>query len=137
MITQYGAMAWRKAAAGGSEILLITSRETKRWVIPRGNPIAGLSPSQAAAQEAWEEAGIKGETREEAIGVYRYEKRRLDGSLVPTEVQVFAMRVVEEAEAWPEDKERERRWFTPDEAAEAVDEAELKSLLGKLGQEGA
>jgi 8-oxo-dGTP pyrophosphatase MutT (NUDIX family) len=129
MITQYGALAWRETAAGGRQILLITSRETKRWVIPRGNPIPGLSPPEAAAQEAWEEAGIRGETSAEAIGAYRYEKRRPDGSSVPAEVHVFAMRVREEAEAWPEAKQRERRWFSPAEASEAVDEPELKTLL--------
>jgi 8-oxo-dGTP pyrophosphatase MutT (NUDIX family) len=137
MIAQYGVMACREAEGGGRQVLLITSRETKRWVIPRGNPIAGLSPAEAAAQEAWEEAGIKGETGTEAIGAYRYDKRRLDGSFVPAQVQVFAMRVAEEADKWPEAKERERRWFTPAEAAEAVDEPDLKALLGKIAQEGA
>jgi 8-oxo-dGTP pyrophosphatase MutT (NUDIX family) len=134
MITQYGVIAWKEAESGGRQVLLITSRETKRWVIPRGNPIAGLAPSEAAAQEAWEEAGIKGETGAEPIGAYRYDKRRLDGSTVPAEVKVFAMRVGEEAGTWPEAKQRDRRWFAPAEAAEAVDEPELKDLLARAGQ---
>ena len=137
MITQYGVIAWKESDGGGRQVLLITSRDTKRWVIPRGNPIPGLSPPEAAAQEAWEEAGIKGETDSEAIGAYPYDKRRLGGLLVPAEVQVFAMRVSEEAESWPEAKQRERRWFSPAEAAEAVDEKELGALLARLGQEGA
>ncbi len=136
MITQYGVMAWRAAEDGARQILLITSRETKRWVIPRGNPIAGLSPAAAAAQEAWEEAGIKGEVGGQALAAYRYEKRRPDGTSVPAKVQVFAMQVREEADSWPEANERERRWFSPAEAAGAVDEPELKALLGKLDQEG-
>jgi 8-oxo-dGTP pyrophosphatase MutT (NUDIX family) len=131
MITQYGVIAWKEAEGGGRQVLLITSRETKRWVIPRGNPIAGLSPSDAAAQEAWEEAGIRGETGTEAIGAYRYDKRRLDGSTVPAEVRVFAMRVRKEAETWPEAKQRERRWFSVEEAAGAVEEPELKKLLSR------
>ena len=129
MITQYGVIAWKAADDGARQVLLITSRDTKRWVIPRGNPIAGLSPPEAAAQEAWEEAGIKGETVAEATGAYPYEKRRVGGAFVPAEVLVFAMRVGEEAEDWPEAKQRERRWFSPAEAAEAVDEPELKDLL--------
>jgi len=137
MITQFGVMAWKQSEGGGRQILLITSRETKRWVIPRGNPIAGLSPSQAAAQEAWEEAGIRGETGAEALGVYPYEKRRFDGSSVPAEVQVFAMRVSEEADAWPEAKQRERRWFSPAEAAALVDEPDLKALLSRSDYERA
>ena len=136
MITQYGVIAWKESDGGGRQVLLITSRDTKRWVIPRGNPISGLSPPQAAAQEAWEEAGIRGETDDEALGAYPYDKRRLNGLLVPAEVQVFAMLVSEEAETWPEASQRERRWFSPAEAAEAVDEPELGALLGKLEQEG-
>ena len=130
MIAQYGVLAWKESEGGGRQVLLITSRDTKRWVIPRGNPISGLSPAEAAAQEAWEEAGVKGETGAEPVGAYLYDKRRLNGSTVPAEVQVFAMRVTEEADTWPEAHQRERRWFAPVEAAKAVDEAGLKELIG-------
>ena len=129
MITQYGVIAWKESEGGGRQVLLITSRETRRWVIPRGNPIAGLSPAEAAAQEAWEEAGVRGETDPESIGGYLYDKRRLEGSTVPAEVRVFTMRVGQEAATWPEAHERERRWFAPAEAADAVDEPGLKDLL--------
>lgn len=134
MIRQYGVLAYERADDGGPRFLLITSRETRRWVIPRGNPISGLSPSQAAAQEAWEEAGARGVVGETALGIYRYEKRRPDGSSVPAEVEVFALSVHELLGDWPEQKQRERRWFTPAEAAEAVEEPELKILL--LSQAG-
>ena len=129
MITQYGVLAWKESDGGGRQVLLITSRDTRRWVIPRGNPIAGLSPSEAAAQEAWEEAGVRGETGPDPIGAYLYDKRRLDGSSVPAEVRVFSMRVRQESEVWPEAHERERQWFEPAEAAAAVDEPELRELL--------
>src|SRR5688572_6613863 len=129
MIRQYGVLAYDFREDGSPHILLITSRETRRWVIPRGNPIAGLSPAQAAAQEAFEEAGVRGEVEDRALGSYPYDKRRADGSTVPAEVEVFALRVSEELDRWPEKNQRERRWFTPAEAAEAVEEPELKALL--------
>ena len=134
MITQYGTIAWRLGEDGKPRFLLITSRETKRWVIPRGNPIAGLEPWDAAAQEAWEEAGVRGEVEEQALGTYQYEKRKADGSTVPAVVHVFALRVDAQAETWPEARERERQWFEPEAAAEAVEEDDLKSLL--LGAAG-
>jgi two-component system phosphate regulon sensor histidine kinase PhoR len=132
MIRQYGVLAYDQGDDGGLRFLLITSRETKRWVIPRGNPIRGLSPSGAAAQEAWEEAGIRGAVEDRALGSYRYDKRRADGSYVPAEVEVFALAVGRLLDDWPEKGQRERRWFAPAEAAEAVEEPELKALV--LGQ---
>jgi 8-oxo-dGTP pyrophosphatase MutT (NUDIX family) len=129
MITQYGVIAWKESEAAGRLVLLITSRETRRWVIPRGNPMPGLSASQVAAQEAWEEAGIRGDTSLEEVGTYPYRKKQPDGSFVPAEVRLFSMEVREEADAWPEMRQRERRWFTPAEAAEAVDEPELRLLI--------
>jgi len=129
MIVQYGVIPWRLNAGGRVEILLITSRETRRWVIPRGNPMRGRAPHEAAAQEALEEAGISGKVGDVALGVYSYRKRRRDGSLVPARVHVFAMEVVDEADEWPERDERERRWFEPDAAAMAVLEPDLGALI--------
>lgn len=128
MITQFGVLAYRKVE-GGHEILLITSRDTRRWVIPRGNPIAGLSPHRSAAREAFEEAGLIGTVGESAIGAYEYQKRRKDGSFTPAEVQVFPLEFVEQKQDWPERAEREWRWLSPAEAAAAVDEPGLKSLI--------
>jgi 8-oxo-dGTP pyrophosphatase MutT (NUDIX family) len=110
-------------------ILLVTSRETRRWVVPRGNPIRNLSPEQSAAQEAYEEAGVRGAVCSPPIGSYRYDKKKRSGVVVPTEVRLFTMIVEEELDSWPERNQRERRWFAPDEAAAAVDEADLKLLL--------
>ena len=93
MLTQYGVIPVRPAADGGVEILLITSRDTKRWVVPRGNPIPGKSPVASAAQEAFEEAGISGLTEPEPLGRYRYDKRRRDGTSVEAEVMLFRMGV--------------------------------------------
>ena len=132
MLIQYGVIPVRRNPDGGLEVLLITSRETKRWVVPRGNPIPGLSPVRSAAQEAYEEAGVVGDVRPEPLGRYRYDKRRRDGSLVPAEVEMYLMEVESLAEAWPERRMRERRWFGPEEAAEAVAEGELAGILRRL-----
>jgi 8-oxo-dGTP pyrophosphatase MutT (NUDIX family) len=128
LIAQYGVLPWRRSAGGGAEILLITSRETRRWVVPRGNAIAGLRDYESAAQEAYEEAGIRGGVERSALGTYRYDKRR-HGSLVAAEVQLFRMLVTEEAAEWPERGERERRWFEPKDAAAAVAEPDLAQLI--------
>lgn len=126
MIDQYGVLAWKPDGSGGKLILLITSRETRRWVVPRGNPMRGRTPQQAAAEEAWEEAGIRGFVGAKAIGRYRYGKRLGPGGpILPTRVTLYPMQVDEEAADWPERQERERRWFAPAEAAGAVEEPEL------------
>jgi 8-oxo-dGTP pyrophosphatase MutT (NUDIX family) len=134
LLTQYGVIPVRRAADGGLEVLLITSRETRRWVVPRGNPIAGKSPPESAAQEAYEEAGIIGLVEPEAIGRYSYKKRRRFGLAVPAVVHLFRMRVAEERDDWPEKGQRERRWFAAEEAAAAVNEAELARLIRRTAR---
>jgi 8-oxo-dGTP pyrophosphatase MutT (NUDIX family) len=129
-IEQFGVLAWRRAGSDGDvEILLITSRDTRRWVPPRGNPIAGLRPYESAAQEAFEEAGVRGGVQPEEIGTYRYGKRSRDGLVTPALVRLYPMLVTEEAQSWPEQDQRERRWFAPAAAADAVDEADLAALI--------
>ena len=114
---------------------MITSRETRRWVIPKGNPIRGLPPHLAAAQEAFEEAGISGIPCPSALGCYRYWKRRNDGRFKDASVEVFPLAVTLEADEWPEQTERERRWFSLAEAAAAVEEAELTRLIATFKAE--
>ena len=132
MIRQYGVLAYDIAESGEPRILLITSRNTRRWIIPRGNPIPGLSPAQSAAQEAYEEAGITGFVAAEEIGTYRYEKVRRNGSTVTANVHVFPLRSTIQSGQWPERHEREWRWFTKEEAAEAVAEDGLKDLIRRF-----
>lgn len=129
MITQYGVLAYRVGDEGGAELLLITSRRTGRWVIPRGNPIDGLDPPQSAAQEAFEEAGLTGIVSTQAIGSYEYEKIKRGGDSVPAEVLVFPLRVTGQSDDWPERHERDTRWFLPEEAAASVDEPGLKDII--------
>ena len=85
MIRQYGVLAYDIGEDGEPLFLLITSRTTRRWIIPRGNPVRGLSPAQSAAQEAYEEAGLTGIVSPEAIGTYEYRKVRRNGSGIPAE----------------------------------------------------
>jgi 8-oxo-dGTP pyrophosphatase MutT (NUDIX family) len=118
-LDQYAALVWRPSASGGIEVLLITSRETRRWVVPKGWPIKGLRPHQTAASEAWEEAGVEGRTGARKIGVFDYDKRLSGG----------ALRVETEHDEWPEAGQRERIWLAPEEAADRVDEPGLSRLL--------
>jgi len=122
-------LAYRIGPDGAPLFLLITSRETKRWVVPRGKPILGLAAHQTAAQEAWEEAGITGAIDASALGAYRYSKGLRDGSAVPASVQIFAFRVAEQKPDWPERHQRDTRWFTRDDAVAAVDEQGLKEII--------
>ncbi|MEA3039335.1 MAG: hypothetical protein QOE79_1848 [Sphingomonadales bacterium] len=134
-IEQFGVIAWRRAGLDGDvEILLITSRETRRWVPPRGNAIPGLRPYESAAQEAFEEAGVRGGVQPREIGTYRYGKRSKDGRVTPAQVHLYPMLVTEEVETWPERDQRERRWFTPAAAADLVDEPDLADLIRDFPQ---
>jgi len=125
---QVGALPWR-LGRHGLEILLITSRETQRWVIPKGWPMPGLTDAQAAAREAFEEAGIDGVSPESVIGRYRYEKRMKKGGSRLCEVSVFALEVGREHARWPEARQRKRKWFAAAEAAGLVDEVELRGII--------
>lgn len=133
---QYAALPWRLGAGGRIEIMLITSRETRRWVIAKGWPIAGLAPHASAAREAFEEAGVVGETWEEPVGSYFYEKRLKNGRLRPVTVEVFPLRVEEELDEWPEKGQREKRWFAAREAAALVEERQLQTLIRGFATEG-
>jgi 8-oxo-dGTP pyrophosphatase MutT (NUDIX family) len=133
LLIQYGTIPLRRGPEGAVELLLVTSRDTGRWVVPRGNPIRGLAPHQSAAQEAWEEAGVRGAVSDQPLGRYRYKKRRKLGFSVRAQVQLFEMLVTEVLEDWPERHQRRRAWFAPIDAAAAVDEPELKALILAIG----
>lgn len=130
---QIAALCYRHAETG-PEILLITSRSTKRWIIPKGWPMHGTDGAGTALQEAWEEAGVKarGPRRPVRIGRYRYDKV-LDGGLpVATSVDVYAIEVEKLLDVFPEMQDRERHWMTPERAAAAVHEEQLSALLADL-----
>ncbi|MBB6125154.1 hypothetical protein FHS92_002911 [Sphingobium subterraneum] len=113
-------------------ILLVTSRGTKRWVIPKGNLVKGLSPHASAAHEAEEEAGIIGSVCPTPLGSYPYRKVLRSGASRWMEVDVFPVLVTQELDQWEEQDQRERRWFPLAEAADAVDEPELRDLMRKF-----
>ncbi|MBU0678504.1 MAG: NUDIX hydrolase [Verrucomicrobia bacterium] len=106
------------------EVLLITSRGRKRWIIPKGIVEPYLSPAESAAKEAYEEAGIRGTVSTPALGSYRYSK--WGGTC---HVEVFLMNITGLIENWPEADFRERRFFSIREAAGLVNEKDLKNMI--------
>lgn len=130
---QYAALPFRPGPHG-IEILLITSRETKRWVIPKGWPMKGKAPHEAAQIEAHEEAGLDGWIAQRPVGSYRYAKRLKSGKDRQVQVAVFPLRVTLEGDDWPEKEQRVRRWGPPAEAAALVVEPELKVLIMAFGR---
>ncbi|WDZ75098.1 NUDIX hydrolase [Ensifer adhaerens] len=127
---QIAALCFRPAKDGnGIEILVVTSRESARWVIPKGWPMKRKKPYEAAAIEAWQEAGVRGKVRKKPVGSYTYLKSLDDGDVVPCVVDIFQIEVDELADDFKERGERILAWVSPDEAARRVREIELKSLL--------
>lgn len=139
---QYGALCFRIVDDGNIEILLITSRDSGRWVIPKGWPMKKKQPHEAAALEAWEEAGARGVVRKKPVGRYTYLKWLSDRDVAPCMVDIYQIEVKEMAEDFKEAGQRRLAWVTQDEAARRVREIELKSILvdfkprgrGKSGQ---
>lgn len=128
---QNAALCWRMHR-GKIEVLLITSRDTGRWVIPKGWPMDNRSASEAAAIEAWEEAGVTGAVSDQDLGLFGYEKILQPTTSVQCLVRVFPLRVANLADKFPERKQRRRKWFTVEKAAKKVAEPELRRLLNGL-----
>jgi 8-oxo-dGTP pyrophosphatase MutT (NUDIX family) len=117
----------RQAAAlpvRDGEVCLVTSRNGKRWVAPKGCMEPGKTAGQIALQEAWEEAGLVGLLEPEPIGSYVYQK---DG--FTCHVIVFLMEVTSEEAAWPEQSFRQRRWLSATKAAARVADPGLRALI--------
>jgi 8-oxo-dGTP pyrophosphatase MutT (NUDIX family) len=125
---QVAALPWR-LTDDGRQILMITSRETRRWVIPKGGRMVGKTDPEAAAQEAMEEAGVRGEMDQTSIGVFRYAKGLKDGGVRQCVVSVYPLQVLVQLGAWPEAHQRERRWMSLSEAADLVHEPDLAALI--------
>jgi 8-oxo-dGTP pyrophosphatase MutT (NUDIX family) len=126
---QFAALPWRLTDDGVRQVMLLTSRETGRWVIPKGWPMKRLKPSKAAEREAFEEAGLVGHIAgKRPIGVYHYEKRLPAGRLL-CEVWVFLLRVDHQLDDWPEKAQRETQWFDTAEAARRVEEGALAEII--------
>ncbi len=125
---QLAALCWRKGKAG-PEVLLVTS-SSGRWILPKGWPIEGKADSETALTEAWEEAGVtRGKVSRKPLGTYVAIKRTLEGDDLPCLHQVYAIKVREAVDKFPEAHRRDRIWVTPEEAARMVDEDGLREIL--------
>jgi 8-oxo-dGTP pyrophosphatase MutT (NUDIX family) len=132
MLTQAGAIPYR-IVEGELEILLVTSRDTGRWVIPKGHIDDGMTAQSAACQEAWEEAGVTGEiTTKIPLGFVPYFKKLKDGSQCAASIAVYPLLVDKQKNKWQEKGERTRTWFSPKEAAKLVDEPAMAALILRL-----
>lgn len=129
---QVAALPTRTMAAG-VEVLLITSRETRRWIIPKGWPVKGVKDHQVAAHEAFEEAGVKGRVHRKPTGAYTYQKRFAD-HVEPCRVMVYRLDVEKQLSSWRERAQRRRQWFTVAEAADHVSEPALASMILGIGR---
>jgi len=118
---------------GRLAVVLVTSRDTGRWILPKGWVEAGVNGAEMAGKEAFEEAGLLGEVEPRPCGTYRYTKRLTGTQTLTCEVKVFTLRVTGMLDDWPEKTERQRRIVSPAEAAGLVEEAELAALLRGLG----
>ncbi len=115
------------------EVLLVTSRGSGRWIIPKGWPIPGKNSADAARQEAWEEAGVSnGKVGAKAIGRYTYNKELSTGWSIPVETMVYPLNVEDLSEQFPEAHQRKRKWTSAADAANLVQEPELKQILQHL-----
>jgi 8-oxo-dGTP pyrophosphatase MutT (NUDIX family) len=126
---QCAALPFRVSDSSGIEVMLVTSRETRSWIIPKGWVKKRDNLWQSAAREAREEAGVTGVVGTEPIGSFSYDKRLASGQTVPCEVQVFPLQVKRCWKKWPEKGQREISWFSPNAAADAVREPLLGSLI--------
>ena len=129
---QYAALPYRTKHKSQLEIMLVTSRETRRWIIPKGWPKRGMPPHDTAAKEAFEEAGVIGKVSKRPIGSYPYDKILEKGDKASCRIQVFALRVTRQRKRWPEKHERQIRWYPPAEAVRFVGEPHLRRIIRKF-----
>ncbi|MER9329071.1 NUDIX hydrolase [Mesorhizobium sp. M0488] len=130
-IRQVAAIPFRLDTHGDIEVMLVTSRTTRRFIVPKGWPMKGKSGRKAATIEAREEAGVLGKTLTQPAGTYSYWKR-LANRFVRVDVIVYLLEVTEELADWQEAKRRQRAWLTPADAAMLIDEPDLSTLVKTL-----
>ncbi|MEM8658483.1 MAG: NUDIX hydrolase [Pseudomonadota bacterium] len=130
---QFGAICYRIHPTKGLQVLLITSRRTRRWISPKGWPMKGRKPWEVAEIEAFEEAGVQGEISRKPLGFYSYRKlldlRKFEVTCL---VQAYRLHVTEELDRFPEVSQRRRKWMKPDKARKRVRESELSALIRLL-----
>ena len=128
---QYAALPWRRTDSA-MEVMLVTSRGTGRWIIPKGWPMKRKAPHAAAAREALEEAGVVGRIGKEPIGSFSHRKLLKRGGAVVCEVQVFPLKVTRQRRTWPDKGKRKFQWLSPSEAAKTVSEPVLGTIIRGL-----
>ena len=126
--SQFGALCYR-ISDGKIQVLLITSRRTQRWILPKGWPETGMTPGESAANEAMEEAGVTGKLNERPLGVYYYEKTVKNGKNYPCIVTIYELKVQKTWADYQEKSERRRKWFSQKGAAKRVLEPDLALLI--------
>jgi 8-oxo-dGTP pyrophosphatase MutT (NUDIX family) len=131
---QYAALPYRAKGKSEVEIMLVTSRGTRRWIIPKGWPKRGIPPHDTAAKEAFEEAGVIGKVSKRPIGSYPYDKILEEGQKARCRVQVFALRVTRQHKGWPEKHQRQIRWYRPAEAVRFIGELHLRRIIRKFAK---
>lgn len=131
---QIAALPLHMEKTGKLRVLMVTSRDSGRWVMPKGWTMDGKKPWEAAKIEALEEAGAVGYVSDDPVGVYHYDKRLGAKRKVRCRVTVYPMMVEKLKRRWKERKERKRHWFSLKKAAKLVDEKELSLLLRELAQ---
>ncbi len=114
--------------------MLVTSRDRRRWIIPKGWPKSGMAPQDTAAEEAYEEAGVIGKITERPIGSYSYEKMLKRGHTALCNVSVFALEVTSQRKKWPEMKERRVEWYRPAKATKFVRERHLRRIIRRFAK---
>ena len=129
--TQFAALCYRMRK-GKPEILLVTSRRTRRWIIPKGWPQDGMRPDQSAAIEALEEAGVEGKTIPVSLGAFSYTKQHISGRRLPCVALVFPLKVKTVHDSYREVKQRKRKWFRPAQAARKVADPELAYIISRF-----
>lgn len=129
---QYGALPLRQDDEGAVEVRMITSRETRRWIVPKGWPIKGLNGPETAAREAAEEAGVRGKTGRKPVGAFIYDKRLNNGKSLRCEVSLYPLWVQETLEDWPESHQRTASWLSMEEAAARAGDPGLGKVLRKM-----
>jgi 8-oxo-dGTP pyrophosphatase MutT (NUDIX family) len=132
---QYAALPYRFTSSAALEILLVTTRRSRRWIIPKGWPIKGLKPPKSAAREAFEEAGVRGKVGMKSVGAFNYDKLLAENGIpVNCEVRVFPLLVKRQSEVWPEFDQRLVQWVEPNRAVALIKEPELKKLVAAFAK---
>ncbi len=133
-LEQVGALPIRLHADGFVEVMLVTSRETRRWIIPTGWPAPTIEPREVAVREARDAAGLIGAASSDPFGEFTYDKRLSSGVILPCRVSVYLLRVTGQLDRWPERGQRECSWLTSREAARRVCNLSLQRLIARVGR---